>query len=366
MYFDFVFLEATITDLHPVRAVVILAVAWPSVLAGLCLLAKLTDGDAGRLRRWLWSVLAVEFAGLLILCAVGYVYEHHARERDAKLYPPPGRLVDVGGYRLHLNCTGAGGPTVVLEYGLEGSYFDWYRVQPEIAKFTRVCSYDRAGYGWSDTSPNARVPSMMAEELHSLLHTAGEKPPYVVVGHSYGALIAEMFANKFPQETAGAVLVDGFIPRGAPWFPLSYKLWLRLQEWSEPFGLPRWRGWCAEGPAQFKGESEAAYCRARVYAAYYREREQLTEGGAEIRAIASLGDLPLIVIARDPSVTHEAEPGGHAQDERETARLSSNGQLVIAMGSGHDVPDARPDAIIDAVRELIRPQGQAGSRGTRP
>lgn len=346
------------------RTVVILAVALPVCLAGLWLLAKLTGGDAGRLRRWLWSVLAAEFAGLLILCAVGYVYEHHARERDAKLYPQPGKLVDVGGYRLHLNCTGSGGPTVVLEYGLEGSYFDWYRMQPEIAKFTRVCSYDRAGYGWSDDSSRSRVPSVMAEELHTLLHAAGEKPPYVVVGHSYGALIAEVFAHEFPQETAGAVMVDGFIPRGAPWFPLSYKLWLRLQQWTEPFGLPRWRGWCAEGPVQFKGESEAAYCRTSVYAAYYREREQLTEGGAEIRAITSLGDLPLIVIARDPSVTHEAERGGHAEDERDTARLSSRGQLVIAMGSGHDVPGMRPDVIIEAVRELVRPREQAGSRGT--
>lgn len=356
--------EDSIETFHPVRWAIAVGIGLPALACVGFLLARITGGNSRRWLRALRYVLAAELLGLIGLATLGYVYEHQARARDATVYPPPGRLLDVGGYRLHLNCTGAGGPTVVLDYGLEGSYFDWYRVQPEVASFTRVCSYDRAGYGWSDDSPKPRVPSVMAEELHALLHAAGEKPPYIVVGHSYGVLIAEMFAYRFPQETAGAVLVDGFIPRGAPWFPLSYKLWLRLQEWTEPFGLPRWRGWCAEGPAQFKGEAEAAYCRARVYAAYYRERQQLTEGGAEIRAIASLGDLPLIVIARDPAVTHESERGGHAEDETEMTRLSSRGQLVIARGSGHDVPGMRPDVIIDAVKELVRPQGRAGSRET--
>ena len=323
------------------------------MLAGVCLFAKLAGKGAIRCWRWLRLVLAAEVVGFLILCAVGYVHEHHARATDARLHPPPGRLIDVGGYRLHLNCVGEGGPTVVLEYGLEGSYFDWYRVQPEIAKFTRVCSYDRAGYGWSDASPRPRIPSVMAEELRTLLHAAGEKPPYIVVGHSYGALIAEMFAYKFPQETAGALLVDGFVPRSAPWFPASYKLWLRFQKWTEPFGLPRWRGWCAEGPPEMKAESEAAYCRARVYAAYYQEHVQLAQGGSEVRAIASLGSTPLIVISRDPSLNHNpAEENGHMRDQEEMVKLSSNARLVIAKGSGHDVPGMRPDAIVDAVMSL--------------
>ena len=347
------FLEERIADLHPVRAVIIFAVMLPVVLMVVGLFTKLTSQDAIHWRRWLRFVLAAEVVGFLILCTVGYVYEQHARATDAKLYPMPGRLIDVGGYRMHLNCTGAGGPTVVLEYGLEGSYFDWYRVQPEIAKYTRVCSYDRAGYGWSDASPRPRIPSVMAEELRTLLHAAGEKPPYIVVGHSYGVLVAEMFAYKFPQDTAGVVLADGFVPRSAPWFPLSYKLWLRFMQWTEPLGLPRLRGWCAEGPPEMKAESEAAYCRARVYAAYYQEHAQLAQGGAEVRALTSLGDMPLIVISRDPSLNHNpAEENGHMADQEAMEKLSSNGRLVIAKRSGHDVPGMRPDVIVDAIRSL--------------
>ena len=357
--------EAEIPDLHPVRAVITLSVVLPITLAALLGAARFAGKDTKRPWLRLRSLLAAEFLGFLILCAAGYGYERHARARAANLYPMPGRMVDVGGYRLHLNCVGEEGPTVVLDYGLEGSYFDWYRVQPEIAKFARVCLYDRAGYGWSDASSMARVPSVTAEELHTLLHAAGETPPYIVVGHSYGALIAEMFAHKFPQDTAGAVLVDGFVLRSAPWFPLRYKLWLRFQQWTEPFGLPRWRGWCAEGPAQFRGEAEAAYCRSRVYAAYYREHAQLALGGAEVRAIASLGSTPLIVISRDPLLHHKpGEESGHMKDQEEMAKLSSNGRLVIAKGSGHDVPGMRPDVIIDAVKGLVRPPEQAGSPGT--
>lgn len=329
-------------------------------------MAKLGYGNGDRWLRLLRYTLLAEFLALVVLCIVGYVYEHRAEARDAKLHPPPGRLIDIGGYRLHLNCTGEGGSTVVLEYGLEGSYLDWHRVQPEIAQFARVCSYDRAGYGWSDPSPQDRVPSAMAEELHALLRAAGEKPPYIVVGHSYGSLIAQMFAHRFPQETSGLVLVDGFILRSEPWFPASYKLWLRFMQWTTPLGLPRWRGWCGGARGELRGEAEAANCRSRVYAAYYQEHSQLAVGGAEVRAIRSLGDVPLIVVSRDPAVTHEAEKGGHAEDEIETARLSSNGRLVIAKGSGHNVPEDRPDVIIEAVRDLVSARAPAGSQETRP
>ena len=356
-------MEADIETFHPLRWAVAIAIGLPVLACVVFLAAKLDGGDGDRWLRLLRYILVAEFLALVVFCVAGYIYEHRAEARDAKLYPPPGRLIDLGGYRLHLNCMGEGGPTVILEYGLEGSYFDWHRVQPEIARFARVCSYDRAGYGWSDTSPNPRVPSVMAEELHALLNAAGEKPPYIVVGHSYGALIAEMFTHKFPQETAGLVLVDGFIPRGEPWFPMSFKLWLRFMQATTPLGLPRWRGWCGGARGELRGEAEAANCRSRVYAAYYQEHSQLPVGGAEMRAIGSLGNVPLIVISRDPAVTHEADGSGHVEDQAEMARLSSNGRLIIAKGSGHNVPEDRPDVIIEAIRELSA-LAQAGSRGT--
>src|SRR5258708_3668746 len=185
--------------LHPIRWAMIAALGLTCALAVAFLAAKVVGhNDAGRIfLRLLRLTLGIEVLLLLILAFTGFLYERRAQARDLKLYRPPGRLLDIGGYRLHLSCTGSGsGPTVILEYGHQASYFDWALVQPEIAKFARVCFYDRAGYGWSDPSPRPRVPSVTAEELHTLLHAAGEKPPYIVVAHSYGSFDAVMFSHK--------------------------------------------------------------------------------------------------------------------------------------------------------------------------
>jgi pimeloyl-ACP methyl ester carboxylesterase len=342
-----------------------LAIVLPAVVCAVALFAKFSGRDVQRPLRVLRYVLAAELIGLLTLCTIGYLYEQRARARDTRLYQPPGRLLDVGGYRLHLNCTGENAPTVVLDYGLEGSYLDWYKVQPEIARFARVCSYDRAGYGWSDTSPRPRVPSVMADELYRLLQAAGEKPPYILAAHSYGSVVGQTFAFRYPNETAGLVLIDGVHLRESPLFPLSHRLWLRFMQWTMPLGLPRWRDWCAGGPPELHAMAEAANCRSRAYATSYREWSQLGESGAEMRGITNLGDIPLVVISRDPVLGHDRdEAASHAQQQRDALKLSSNSRLIIAEGSGHDVPLARPDVIIDAVRSLVKLREQAGSRGT--
>ena len=125
----------------------------------------------------------------------------------------PGQLVDVGGYKMHINCTGQGTPVVILDSGLGDSYISWSKVQPQIAKFTRVCSYDRAGLGYSDASPRPRISKVIAEELHTLLHNAGiDLPPYILVGHSMGGFDVCMFASLYRSEVAGMVLVDSSHP----------------------------------------------------------------------------------------------------------------------------------------------------------
>ncbi len=130
--------------------------------------------------RWLGAGLA----SLLGLLLVGYIYEPMAEAADAKAYPPPGELVDVGGYRLHINCTGSGSPTVVIEAGLGDWSTSWGFVQPEVAKTTQVCTYDRAGMGWSEAGPLPRDAAQFAKELHTLLQSANIPGPYVMVGHS--------------------------------------------------------------------------------------------------------------------------------------------------------------------------------------
>src|SRR5687767_11067489 len=121
--------------------------------------------------------------------------------------PPPGRLVDVGGgRRLHVNCTGSGSPTVVLEAGASSFAIDWSLVQPEVAKSTRVCSYDRAGSGWSDARPNVDTPRRVIDDLRAALQTAGEKPPYVMVGASRGGFFVRLFTATHPADVVGLVL----------------------------------------------------------------------------------------------------------------------------------------------------------------
>ena len=131
-----------------------------------------------------------------------------AKSNLAKKYPAPGQLVDVGGYKLHINCTGQGSPTVILEAGMGNYSLFWANVQPEVAKYTRVCSYDRAGYGWSEPSPRPRTTIVEVEELHTLLVNANVEGPYVLVGHSLGGMNVRVYAHNYPDEVVGMVLVD--------------------------------------------------------------------------------------------------------------------------------------------------------------
>src|SRR5437660_2176721 len=131
-------------------------------------------------------VLHVLVILLVLLATAGLLYQGIASGVDASRYRAPGKLIDVGGYRLHINCTGTGSPTVILDAGLGGSSLDWSKVQPAVARFTRVCSYDRAGYGWSDTGPGPRTSQQIVRELHLLLVHAQLHGPYVLAGHSLG------------------------------------------------------------------------------------------------------------------------------------------------------------------------------------
>ena len=122
--------------------------------------------------------------------------------------PAPGKLIDVGGHQVHLLCEGVGSPTVILEAGAPGSSLSWASIAGDIATFARVCAYDRAGYAWSEAGPEPRTIVKIASELRLLLHSAEVNPPYVLVGHSFGGLVVQLYASRFPNEVAGMVLVD--------------------------------------------------------------------------------------------------------------------------------------------------------------
>lgn len=157
---------------------------------------------------WL-RIAALSLCALVILLVLaGASYQAIETRRDARRFPEGGQLVNVGGYRLMLNCTGSGSPTVILESGWSDVSIEWRTVQPEIAKFSRVCSYDRAGYGGSDPGPMPRTTLQIATELHTLLRKAGEMPPYVLVGSSFGGYNVRVFNGLYPDEVVGIVLAD--------------------------------------------------------------------------------------------------------------------------------------------------------------
>src|ERR671911_1262322 len=161
--------------------------------------------------RNIWRIgkaLLALVGALLALAVAGAIYQAIATELAERAYPPPGEMVDVGGYSLHINCVGQGGPTVVLDAGSGGFSAQWIRVQREVSDTTRVCAYDRAGMGWSEMGPDPRDARQISSELHTLLSKAGIEGPYVLVGHSFGGMYMQTYAARYPEEVAGVALVD--------------------------------------------------------------------------------------------------------------------------------------------------------------
>jgi pimeloyl-ACP methyl ester carboxylesterase len=171
-------------------------------------LSVVSSTTARRIIRRIGKALLWLIGALLALAVSGAIYQAIATARAERAYPPPGEMVDVGGYSLHINCVGQGSPTVVLDAGSGGFSAQWVRVQREVSDTTRVCAYDRAGMGWSEMGPDPRDAKQITGELHTLLGKAGIEGPYVLVGHSFGGLYMQTYANRYPDEVAGVVLVD--------------------------------------------------------------------------------------------------------------------------------------------------------------
>ena len=325
------------------------------------------DKPAGR-RRSCLGCLGRGAIGLLVflafLLAMGAVYEAVASANDFRKYPMPGKLIDMGGYRLHLYCTGertAGQPTVILEAGAGEASPDWGLVQPEIAKATRVCSYDRAGYAWSDPGPLPRTSDHLAEELHRLLTVAGEEGPYVLVGHSFGGHIIRLFAHRYPQEVMGMVLVDARpeeLALGSGMSGLQSSFWAFMAR----CGFFRLFG-KAIVPAETLEKMPEGYpwqFLLRPQAIETTRDEDKVESDKQVLASGKLGDLPLIVIVHgDPSMfaSLPAEDALQAEEDwqaaqKKLAASSSNSQLIVAERSGHAIPFDRPDVVINAIQVL--------------
>jgi pimeloyl-ACP methyl ester carboxylesterase len=311
-------------------------------------------------------------AFLLLLAVAGFFYENISEARDRRFNPLEGRLLDVGGHTMHIDCTGEGSPTVILDSGLGDSYLSWRKVQPEIAKFTRVCSYDRAGLGYSEPSSQPRTSKVIAEELHALLQAASVSPPYVIVGHSMGGHDVRVYTSRYRNEIVGMVLVDASHPDQENRFPAELKnmegSWHREAQFiasTMPFGIPRLLGLCDNDAV-----TRAADCN------WHSAREQLAEMSAfpdsasETAQTGSLSELPLAVLSHDPDKPSSdlppdlAKPTNDAWEkmQEELAHLSTRGTQTVAKNSAHYIQIDRPDIVIDAVRNVVEQARQAQSQ----
>jgi pimeloyl-ACP methyl ester carboxylesterase len=317
----------------------------------------------GRLRKWTKRVL-LGLAGLVVFVLLaGVIYQFVATKIDAyRWYPPPSEMVDVGGYSMHLYCTGEGGaPTVVMDSGLGGTVLDWQLVQPEVAQFARVCTYDRAGMGWSEPGAQPRTSQQIVEELHDLLGNAGVQGPYVLVGHSFGGTNVQLYASQYPNEVAGMVLVDS---------ATEDEMLVTLTE--ELQGSPVWNKILAtigvtRLPYTLGGETDERTAISTHTKDTYEVADEMTswEQSFEQRRASplSLGDKPLIVLTAgafevppDAGIPQEQIDSfleAHSEFQADLPLHSQNSEQIIAEDSGHYIQVERPDLVIDAIRRVV-------------
>ncbi|GGS83764.1 hypothetical protein GCM10010156_48010 [Planobispora rosea] len=315
------------------------------------------SGGKGRLRR------AARIAGgaaavLLLLAGAGCGAETVAAAGDGTRHPMPGRLVDVGGHRLHLHCEGprSGGPTVLLDAGWGESSTTWAGVRSALAaRSVRACAYDRAGYAWSEPGPGPRDASRAAGELHTLLERSGESGPFVLAAHSYGGHVVRLLADRHPGKVAGMVLVDVSDASGTSDAAIEASVPLmtaqtRLYGLAARLGLVRWaRGWLLPDTATGPGREHAPV----VYgpgslAAAAREAESLPASTRQVHATerpGAWGDMPVVVIA--------ARAGGPPGVHESLAELSGRGRYVLADTDEHYVHLARRDLVVGAIAEVV-------------
>jgi pimeloyl-ACP methyl ester carboxylesterase len=327
-----------------------------------------------------WFFLCVLAAALL-----GAFFQALGARRDRKHFPPPGRLVDVGGHRLHLLESGSGDATIVLEAGLMSTVLSWSNLQRELAQSYRVISYDRAGLGWSDLGPMPRTAERIVDELHTLLQQAGIAPPYVLVGHSFGGLTMPLFAARFPDETAGMVLVDPVVP--AEWNPpsehdrkltrigaqvcrraallsriglirfVAFLLTTRAAKVAAHLvrlisrGAPAESGsvsspWFAALPANERTMASVFWVQEKFAQTIASQLENLPVSAAQIAERDSVRDKPVVILSA------RTAPERRREEHAAAAARAPLGSHVIAEKSNHWIMQDEPELVIRAIERV--------------
>ena len=281
------------------------------------------------------SLLIYPVTFAMLVAGLGGLYQATTKPPEVAAGHMPGRLVDVGGYRLHLSCTGTGTPTVVLLNGLGQTSPKWARIEPTVARTTRVCVYDRAGQGWSDDSPHRADSTHAASDLHSLLAAAGESGPYVLAGHSSGGVHALTYAAMYPHDVAGLVLLDSASPHQADLvkpFNGEYQLMRRALAVAPTlfrFGVGHIiQAMTTPALPGTAGEQASVFAYSpRGMRNMRAEQAALPDAFRQAQALSTLGDTPLVVLTAKDNVDHR--PGwGTAQDQ--LAALSTDTRHTLA------------------------------------
>lgn len=308
---------------------------------------------------------------LLLLFLGGFLFEFTASLID-RYNPPPGQFVDIGGYRLHLYCKGQGSPTVVLESGMGRSCLDWYPIQNRIARITRVCSYDRAGLGWSDPGPKPRTSQQMVKELGHLLKKAQVPGPFLLVGHSLGGLNMLLFTRQHPKEVVGAILLDpSYLGLNLP-YPsqrerkiLEGRKRCRLFEFrvNKALGLQRIRSLLLKEPAfisklppPVQKPYQALWIKGTHQATLLEEEASFTESLAQLRDPPPLKEKPLIILTQGEAETWWKEL------QSSLKKFSNQSEWFLVKGSGHDIHLEQPDQVVKIIKKLIQEYRQQGSK----
>lgn len=272
--------------------------------------------------------------------------------------PVPGDRVDLGGYKLHIDCEGMGSPTVVLDAGLGDWSTHWTTVQNLLRTDTRVCSYDRAGYGWSDPGPRPRDSARIVSELHSLLRLAQIEPPYLLVGHSFGGLNMRLFTSTYASEVMGLVLVDASHPESLPY--------ARNEERTAPAASAANQLMVMypfdQGESKLPFEAQAAIhdnlLHTKSLVTTRSEYRHLGSSVTELLKAPPIGNIPLIVLSRGLR-EWPADKEGDAKEQAwhtqqlELVKLSSRGSQRTATKSGHQIHLDEPELVAATVREML-------------
>ena len=319
------------------------------------------------MKKWLKRIGLGFLALLVLVIASGSVFEQISRRNAAKELPPRGKLVDIGGRRIQIDCRGTGSPTLVFESGLDvAGSLAWDDVQDKIATTTRACSYSRAGIMWSDPGPSPRDGKAIAQDLHALLQKSGEHGPFVLVGHSMGGPYSVTYTQMFGGEVAGLVLVDASHPDQVPRLEAVTHRSNNIPLIVKIFGQMSWTGILrlANGTPSdnsMVAREEAAYLPQSL-AARFEEADAITQTLADAGAAHTLGARPLIVLT---AMSHGPQPGMSAAQikafeqvwqvmQDDMATWSSNSRHMLVQGSGHYIQRDKPEVVIGAVNDVVQ------------